>query len=103
MKSVTEMIEVMTAYDDGDAIEFATNGPMKHWQECECPQWDWANFDYRVRPKRKIKLYQALCKNGYGRHYATAILYKDEAEAKDRLGERFVCLLLNTEVEVEEW
>ena len=102
MKSITEMIEVMTACDNGAIIDFAENGPMKSWHRCACPRWDWANFDYRVVPKRKVKLYQALCKNEYGKYYITVILYKDEADAKNQLSEYFIRLLPHTEVEVVE-
>lgn len=102
MKSVTEMIEIMQAYDNGAVVELAVNDHVKQWRYCECPRWDWANFDYRVVPKRKVKLYQALCKNEYGKYYITVILYKDEADAKNQLSEYFIRLLPHTEVEVVE-
>ena len=54
MKTTKEMIEVMQAYERGEQIEvnyFHHNGD--YWTSCGTPVWDWDNFDYRVKPKKK--------------------------------------------------
>lgn len=50
MKTTKEMIEVMQAYERGEKIEIFVKG---HWVEHNNPYWDWYNFDYRVKPKKK--------------------------------------------------
>nr|DAY43541.1 MAG TPA: hypothetical protein [Caudoviricetes sp.] len=46
-----EMIEVMQAYTRGEAIEVSDKG-ANDWSEIKHPLWDWANFEYRVKPKK---------------------------------------------------
>lgn len=96
MKSITEMIEVMTACDNGAVIDFAENGPMKSWHRCACPRWDWANFDYRVAPR----VYKALCKTSNLDFFLSAAMYPDEESARRDLSFEFVRLLPETKMEV---
>ena len=100
MKSITEMIEVMTACDNGAVIDFAANGPMKSWHYCECPRWDWANFDYRVSPRRRVSVYKALCKTSNLDFFLSAAMYPDEESARRDLSFEFVRLLPETKMEV---
>lgn len=53
MKTTKEMIEVMQAYERGEQIEEKLDGTTDKWHEVEEPLWDWAAFNYRVKPKKK--------------------------------------------------
>ena len=54
MKTIKEKIEVMQAYERGEQIEVNYLYVNKdYWIACGTPVWDWNNFDYRVKPKKK--------------------------------------------------
>lgn len=50
MKTVSEMIAVMQAFEKGEQIEVFSAGK---WVEHSKPLWDWMNFDYRVKQNKK--------------------------------------------------
>ena len=61
MKTTEEMISVMRSYADGKEIEY--HGPVfEKWIDVIGPPvWNWANFDYRVKPEppqKKIVPYE---------------------------------------------
>lgn len=51
MKTTKEMIEVMQAYDRGEAVQLKS---PDNWLDVCCPSWNWNENDYRVKPKTKI-------------------------------------------------
>lgn len=51
MKTTKEMIEVMQAYERGEQIEFMDCS--REWKDTTNPIWDWARYDYRIKPKTK--------------------------------------------------
>ena len=52
------MIEVMQHFKNGGEVEFRDKVD-NHWIFTSCqPSWDWSRSDYRIKPKRKIKLYK---------------------------------------------
>ena len=58
MKTTKEMIEVMQAYERGEQIQILDINGI--WEDKECPYWNWARCDYRVKPKKKyIPFYTA--------------------------------------------
>lgn len=50
MKTTEEMIEVMQAFVKGEGIEYK-NYDGDTWIETIHPVWDWAFYDYRIKPK----------------------------------------------------
>ena len=56
-----KMIEVMQAHTRGEAIEVSDKG-ANDWSEIKHPLWDWANFEYRVKPAKKVTLDKNLNK-----------------------------------------
>ena len=71
MKTTKEMIEVMQAYERGEQIEFMDFS--REWKDTTNPIWDWAIYDYRVKPKPKYVPFEtpeefltALRKHGDG-------------------------------------
>lgn len=50
MKTVSEMIAVMQAFERGEQIEASYNGV---WVDIDMPEWSWGLRDYRVKPKKK--------------------------------------------------
>ena len=51
MKTTKEMIEVMQAYERGEQIQLSKKDG--NWICTKKPNWDWLNFDYRVKPKTR--------------------------------------------------
>ena len=49
MKTTTEMIEVMQAFMHGEKIEVLK--ALSGWTHTPMPGWDWATYDYRVKPE----------------------------------------------------
>ena len=50
MKTTKEMIEVMQAYERGEQIQILDINGI--WEDKEYPYWNWAQCDYRVKPKK---------------------------------------------------
>ena len=52
-----EMIEVMQHYVNGGEVEFRVRkggaALMKEWLTALNPPWDWATYDYRIKPGPK--------------------------------------------------
>ena len=51
MKTLEEKIKIMQAALDGKQIEI-TNG-QDPWEKIISPDWNWTNFDYRIKPENK--------------------------------------------------
>lgn len=51
MKSDKEKIEVMQAFVAGQPIEARALGSPVVWYNCETPNWNWLDSDYRVKPQ----------------------------------------------------
>ena len=52
MKTVDEMIAVMTAYKNGAEIESFSNNTYC-WIESRSPVWNWEEEDYRIKEQKK--------------------------------------------------
>jgi hypothetical protein len=50
MKTTAEMIEVMQAFERGEAVEICDD-VKPYWYPSHRPAWDWQQFDYRIKPK----------------------------------------------------
>lgn len=50
MKTIQEMIEVMQAFEEGKPIQFWSRA-SKDWEDCTVPIWNWAAYDYRIKPE----------------------------------------------------
>lgn len=56
-----EMIEIMQAYDRGEQIEFISKDlrSSADWiTMTQEPYWNWAEFDYRIKPKQSYRPYK---------------------------------------------
>lgn len=51
MKTTKEKIEVMQAYERGEQIQILDINCI--WEDIDTPYWNWAQCDYRVKPKKK--------------------------------------------------
>ena len=49
MKTTREKIEIMEAYEMGEQIQIKNSKNV--WEDIDCPLFDWANCNYRVKPK----------------------------------------------------
>ena len=52
MKTIDEMIEVMTAYKNGAEIE-SKPYVLEYWSNNYSPQWDWVDCEYRIKEQKK--------------------------------------------------
>lgn len=57
MKTTEEMIAVMKAYNERNKIECKHR--MGEWENCPFPQWNWLDFDYRVKEEPKYRPYES--------------------------------------------
>ncbi|GEM_PF-2159869 len=53
MSDTETMIKVMSAYVDGDMIEWKPRGKNRPWQDIigGSPRWNWGKNDYRIKPE----------------------------------------------------
>ena len=102
MKSIKEMVEVMQAFDNGARVQYASHD-VDEWLLVESPTWNWFYYDYRVAPKEenKVKMYRALFRYSGVKYYASPFFYRDEDDAKIKIGTHFVRILPKTMIEVE--
>lgn len=47
-------IAVMQAHEGGKKIQALFVAPNTEWHDSPHPSWDWANFDYRIKPEPKV-------------------------------------------------
>lgn len=59
MKSLSEKIAVMQAFERGEKIECA-EVHTKGYSDVTIPLWNWDSFDYRVKPKEPTKKYMVV-------------------------------------------
>lgn len=71
MKTTKKKIEVMTAYERGEAIQAIEHGNPNpnDWVDESVPSWDWVVFDYRIAPIPESKAEQEE-KNSEGKFNA---------------------------------
>lgn len=61
MKTTKEMAEIMLAYERGEQIEFMSKDlrSSADWTTMtQEPEWNWSDFDYRVKPKPTYRPYK---------------------------------------------
>ena len=59
MKTTKEIIAIMRAYADGKKIEYkGADGTPHIWVENDVPSWNWARYDYRIKPEPKYRPYK---------------------------------------------
>lgn len=58
--TLREKIAVMIAYDEGKAIEcrYADRSSHDDWTVIKEPVWNWADYEYRVKPEKKVPVYR---------------------------------------------
>ena len=55
--TITEMTEVMEAFENGEKIQCCDKGISGDWCDTENPVWDFSSYDYRIKPENKEKAY----------------------------------------------
>lgn len=80
MKSLKQKIEVMQAAEDGKDIEIkGTKLSGDYWHTNSEYCWDWANFDYRIKPE-PIEFWVNVYSGHTGSRYATKETAESNAE-----------------------
>nr|WP_315061987.1 hypothetical protein [uncultured Campylobacter sp.] len=75
-----EMIAVMQAYIEGEAIEVSDKG-ADDWSDIKHPLWDWNSFEYRVKPKPIETLWYWEFKMSDGWHISQTRMTRTQAQA----------------------
>lgn len=68
-ESIKYMTDVMLASANGNSIQRCIKGNFGCWVDDEDPDWDWACFDYRVKPPMP-KIFYVVQVNQIGTHMA---------------------------------
>ena len=77
----TEMIEVIKAYEEGNEIEMRDRN-KNDWVLIKVPLWNFAEFDYRVKPKEKVIYQYMYIDTTTNKYYATSQFYESAFEAQ---------------------
>lgn len=92
MKTVQEQIAVMLAWISGKPIEIKKYDDT-FWSKVLEPAWNWADYDYRVKPEPKV-IYVNLYKSGaWGRVYESREKAADHCTGVEdvcRVGVKFI-------------
>lgn len=98
-ENTAECNKVMQAYVEGKPIQYA-DAEMEDWIDIESPDWNWDNYDYRVKPEPKyrhfanaeecLKGHSFWCKSG-------GIIMKQEYIIDKELKDMFVSWFENIE------
>lgn len=62
MKTTKEKIEIMQAYERGEQIQINNSNNM--WEDIDCPEFNWIECDYQVKPKTLDKIITSEFKDG---------------------------------------
>ena len=85
MNDIDHMIAVMQAAKEGKAIQ-SRHHPHRDidvcWRDAPKPSWDWATFDYRVKPAEPRRVWV----NVYGDCRGFAHASREQADARARAG-----------------
>ena len=66
---------VMAAFDEGKPIQGRQRGRGKlapDWRDSNRPRWNWAFFEYRIKPEPLIAWVNVYDWGGYGSAFSTA-------------------------------
>lgn len=79
-KKVTEdeISEVVLAFRDSEIVQARVKNSNSLWQDTDDPIWDFAHYEYRVKPKPLVFYVNAYEGDTFGPMYGTKI----EAEIK---------------------
>ena len=82
--TLSEKIKVMQHFEQGGEVEFKRriNKFENNWQENEHPYWDWATFDYRIKPKPVELLYEWWYKPPSVDYYTISQILRTEKDAQ---------------------
>lgn len=79
MTDTDHMIAVMQAAKEGKTIQCKFRAQGKdHWFDVAFPSWDWATFDYRIKPKEPRRIWV----NMYDDHRGFAYPSREQANAR---------------------
>ena len=92
MNDIDHMIAVMQAAKEGKAIQYRARGNRgtdENWDDAPSPIWNWATYDYRVKPAEPRRVWV----NVYGDCRGFAHASREQADARARAGvERVECV-----------
>lgn len=102
MKTTREKIEVMEAYERGEQIEYKPFQWDKGWRIESDPNWNWSQFDYRIKPKQKVRRWLWAYKGKSDSIWAQCLSFMTEDEAKYNFGFAEIIKIESSMIEVDE-
>ena len=97
MNDIDHMIAVTQAFKEGKAIQ-SRHRPHRDidvcWKDAPNPSWEWATFDYRVKPAEPRRVWMIMYPTMGGRSY---VCYNSREEAA-----KFACFDASQQVEFVE-
>ena len=68
--TLREKIETMEAFERGEEIEAKAKIDIA-WDWVDLPMWDWANKEYRIKPKPEqvVVIEKWLCKSAWDNYF----------------------------------
>jgi len=56
-------IAVMQAFERGEKCETRLSSGPTEWKNLIYPSWDWAEYDYRIKPREPMEFYANIYQN----------------------------------------
>ena len=97
MTDIDYMIAVLTAFKEGKEIQYRARGNRgtdENWGDAPSPIWNWATYDYRVKPAEPRRVWMIMYPTMGGRSY---VCYNSREEAA-----KFACFDASQQVEIVE-
>ena len=92
MNDIDHMIAVMQAAKEGKAIQYRARGNRgtdENWGDAPSPIWNWATYDYRVKPAEPRRVWV----NMYGSYSTVGYAFYSRQIADTHAGvERVECV-----------
>lgn len=85
-----EMINVMTAYENGAEIEYRNKSYAdSKWERTHNPTWNWAMCAYRIKQQPKQKLWYWEVKNDLGCWELVSVRCSEETLSNQLKGNQY--------------
>lgn len=96
MVTSTEIINIVTAYEDGKIIEWREAGTNNEWVSTIVPAWDFHRIEYRIKPGKPLVYYAV--KHKESRRITNVYLHLREAD-RDLISKRYEIIKLVSDPE----
>ena len=85
MTDIDHMIAVLQAFKEGKTIQYrarCNRGTDENWGDAPSQIWNWASYDYRIKPAEPRRIWV----NTYGNRMGFAYASREQADANADAG-----------------